>query len=132
MRIVLVVLAVVAMTACTVTYHDKRTVFEPGSLTNSPDWTDAQAKIARPVLDVEGNVVGFAEGTSEGPTATGEVTSGEPGASPAPRGTAGAGDTGTTLAGSPGCITVNIGQNDGVEQKADAAVDAKIDATVTP
>ncbi len=124
--------ALVATSACSLTFHDKRTVFEPGSIINNAGTPPSQGA---PIFDAEGNVIGFAEapksagngqpmGFAAGTEPTGSAggTTGEPVAGAA-RG-AGAGDTRTGAMGSWGFILLSIGQNDGVEQKTDAAASA--------
>lgn len=121
MRYALLILLLAAV-ACTTTVHDKRTVFESGSIQNYPAFGTTPMK-AEPILDEDGNVLGFAAGTSAG----GESGSGgggdaaDPAASPAPR-TSGATGSGDVMAeAGTGNIIISIGQNDGVEQKGGTA-----------
>lgn len=128
---ILLCFAIVGSSACSVTYHDKRTVFQPGSIISNAGTPPSQGA---PIFDAEGNVIGFAEApnaSGEQPTgfAAGTQPSGSAGGAagdPVAGGArgAGAGDTRTGAMGSWGFIIVSIGQNDGVEQKTDAAASA--------
>jgi hypothetical protein len=122
---VFLIAAVVA--SCSITYHDKRTVFQTGSITNNASGSEE----AVPIYDESGKVIGFAAGTR---TSEGETGAGTGGTTTDPtagggRGP-GQGDTKTGAMNSSGFIIVSIGQNDGVEQRTDPTVDTTLDATL--
>lgn len=121
--VMLLLCAVVATSACSVTYHDKRSIFHEGSITNNAGPPAGEELV--PIKDEQGKVIGFAAATpsGSGDTATAGGDSSEPTAGGGSRGP-GQGDTKTGAMQSSGFIIVSIGQNDGVEQKTDAAMSA--------
>ena len=118
MRTVLVVLAVLLLAGCTISRKD--TIFHSGSINQ---WGGMPGSF-EPIVDAEtGEVTGFMPLPLT-------VPSPEMAAAPEdPKTAQGARDAVAGGSGSPHCINILIGQNDGVAQ--DTTTDAQVDADVS-